>query len=109
MTVQEFIDENALKNFTAGDLAREITGCYISDLLSLAMSRVSPGDVWITVQGNVNIAAVAALTEPACILLVDGRTPDETAKQKAQEQGITMLGTELTAYEAACRLYEQSR
>ncbi|MBR5236814.1 MAG: hypothetical protein IKW06_05555 [Clostridia bacterium] len=108
MTVREFIEKNDLQIITEGDLEKEIDGCYIGDLLSLAMSRVEEGQVWITIQGNVNIAAVAALTDPACILLVDGRGIDEATKIKAQEQGINILGTALSAYEAACRLFQQS-
>jgi len=109
MTVQEFIEKNGLSVFSTGDTSVEISGCYIGDLLSLAMSRVVPDSVWMTVQGNVNIAAVAALCEPACILLVDGRVPDDETKEKAKEQGITILGTEEPAYEMACKLYEQCR
>jgi len=109
MTVQDFIEQNNLQVFTQGDIGEEISGCYIGDLLSLAMSRVVPGNVWMTVQGNVNIAAVSALCEPSCIVLVDGRVPDEETKAKGKEPGITILGTELPAYELACRLYEKSR
>ncbi len=108
MTVREFIEKNDLQIITEGNLEKEIDGCYIGDLLSLAMSRVEEGQVWITIQGNVNIAAVAALTDPACILLVDGRSVDEATKIKAQEQGINILGTALSAYEAACRIFQQS-
>ena len=97
MTVQDFIEKNQLQVITQGDLSKTVTGCYIGDLLSLAMSCVEAGQVWMTVQGNVNIAAVAALTEPACILLVEGRTAD------GDYEGA------LAAYEAACLLYEQSR
>lgn len=107
MTVLEFVNQNNLKIFTEGEMEQSITGCYICDLLSLAMGRVEFGHVWMTVQGNVNIVAVAALTEPACILLVEGRTPDEAAISKAKEQGVTILGTTCTAYEAACLLHEQ--
>ena len=109
MTVQDFINQNGLQIFTQGDTNREIHGCYIGDLLSLAMSRVSPDNVWMTVQGNVNIAAVATLCEPACILLVDGRVPDEETKLKAKEQDITILGSEESAYELTCKLYEGGR
>ncbi|MBE7048040.1 MAG: hypothetical protein E7393_01510 [Ruminococcaceae bacterium] len=109
MTVQEFIEKNNLEIISQGDLGQEITGCYIGDLLSLAMSRVEAGQVWMTVQGNVNIAAVAALTDPSCILLVEGRTADATAVQKAREQEVTVLKTDLPAYEAACLLFEQNQ
>ncbi|MBE7035034.1 MAG: hypothetical protein E7402_02785 [Ruminococcaceae bacterium] len=109
MTVQEFATNNGLEIVTQGDVSRTISGCYIGDLLSLAMSRVEEGQLWITIQGNVNIAAVAALTEPAAILLAEGRRADEETLLRASQQGITILYSDKTAYELACLLYEQSR
>lgn len=38
---------------------KEITGCYIGDLLSWVMGRANSGDMWITVMSNINIVAVA--------------------------------------------------
>lgn len=105
MTVREFVEKNQITYLTKGDLDREITGCYIGDLLSLAMSKTEEGQLWITIQGNVNIAAVAALTDLACIMVVDGRPIDADTKQKAEEQGITILSTDISAYEAACLLH----
>ena len=107
MTVKEFAEKNGMRFLSYGDGDLAISGCYIGDLLSLAMSRVEFGNAWLTVQGNVNIAGVAALTEPSCIILVEDRTLDENTEEKAKEQGINILSTELSAYEVACRLYEQ--
>lgn len=54
---------------------KEVSGCYIGDLLSLAMSKVASGNVWITIQTNINVAAVASLTDAACVIIADGITP----------------------------------
>lgn len=107
MTVREFAENNQLRIFSQGDMDRSIDGCYIGDLLSLVMSKAEEGQIWITVQGNVNIAAVAALADLSCILVAEGRSIDEDTEQKAKEQGITILGTEASAYEAACLLHKQ--
>ncbi len=84
----------------------EITGCYIGDLLSLAMSRVQEGNVWITVQTNINTAAVASLTEAACILLAEGLEPDANTAQKAAEEGICILSVDKGAYQLAVEMSE---
>ncbi len=107
MTVREFAETNNLKILTQGDLDKDITGCYIGDLLSLAMSRAEEGQLWITIQGNVNIAAVAVLADLACILVVEGRPIDADTEQKAKEQQVTILSSDLSAYEAACLLHSQ--
>ena len=107
VTVREFAEKNQLKVFTEGDMDRAIGGCYIGDLLSLVMSKAEEGQIWITIQGNVNIAAVAALADLACVLVAEGRPIDAETKLKATEQGITILGSEDSAYEVACLLHEQ--
>ncbi len=109
MTVQDFAEKNGMRFLSKGDTTQEITGCYIGDLLSLAMSRVESGYAWLTVQGNVNVVGVAALTEPSCIILVEDRVLDENAAEKAKEQNVNILSTECSAYELACRLFEQNK
>ena len=47
------------------------------------MSRVQAGDVWLTVMGNINAIAVAALSDAACIILTDAAALDEEAKEKS--------------------------
>lgn len=106
MTVSEIAKELNLKFYTCEDMAskREAHGCYIGDLLSFAMSKVEMNNVWITIQTNVNIVAVATLSEAACIIITDGCVPDKLAIEKANEQEMIILGGSITAYEAAAAL-----
>lgn len=80
---------------------REITKPFCCDLLSFAMSRLPKGAAWVTVMGNVNTLAVAALTDAACIILAEGASMDVAAKEKAVEQGVSVFSTQLPIYEAA--------
>lgn len=82
----------------------EIKGCYIGDLLSLAMSRVQKGNAWITIQTNINIAAVATLTEAGCIIICDGFLPDDNTKERAEEENIPIITSDKSAYELAAIL-----
>lgn len=84
----------------------EIVGCYIGDLLSLAMSRIEKGNIWITIQTNINIAAVATLTEAGGILLCDGFIPDKNTAERANNEGIPILTSSLSAYELAGKIME---
>lgn len=92
----------------AEGLSKEVTDCYIGDLLSLAMARVEEGTVWVTIQTNINIVAVASLAEAACIVIADGFLPDENTVEKANEVGIPVLTTDKTAYGVAKVLSELS-
>lgn len=79
----------------------EVTGCYIGDLLSLAMARVEEGTIWVTIQTNINVMAVASLQDAAGVVIADGFSPDENTAAKANEAGIPILKSEKSAYEIA--------
>jgi len=81
-----------------------ISGCYVCDLLSLAMSRVQSGFAWITVQTNVNIAAIAVLTEAACVIVAESMHIEDSVISKANDEGVTILRTDKSAYEAAVEI-----
>jgi len=85
---------------------REIAGGYCGDLLSDVMAHSNQGEVWMTIQSHQNIVAVAVLKELAAIVLVNGRAPDGDTTKKAEEEGIPILLSPLTAYQVCGQLYE---
>ena len=85
----------------SGSEKTEVSGCYIGDLLSLAMSKINSGEIWITIQTNINVIAVASLTDSGCIVICDGFNMDADALKKAQSEEISIIETGLCAYEAA--------
>jgi len=82
-----------------------VTGGYVSDLLSDVIGNSRPGDLWVTLQSHVNVVAVASMKDLAGIILVNNRQMDEDAIEKAKEEGIAVLVSELPAFEVAGRLY----
>ncbi len=84
----------------------DVTECYIGDMLSVVMSKAPEGAAWLTVQTNINITAVSALVGLACVVVVEGMEIDDATVKKAQEQEITILRTEKTAYELAVKISE---
>lgn len=106
MRVQDLIDAGNFKVLNQGEgLNREITVPYCCDLLSLAMGNMPAGSAWVTVMGNVNTLAVASLADAACIILAQGSTLDENALEKAKEQKITVLQTQMPIFDAALTVY----
>lgn len=83
----------------SGNENRELDGCYIGDLLSLAMSKVEKNNVWITIQSNINIVAVASLTEAGCIIICEGFDPDEGVILRAKNEDIAIAKSPLSAFE----------
>lgn len=84
--------------------ARQIKGIFTGDLLSWAMGRAKEGDAWFTVMGNVNAVAVACLADCACIVLCHGAVLDDTARQRAAENAVQVLATDLPEFEAGLAL-----
>ncbi len=89
-----------------GGLNREVTCGYASDLLSYAMAKARTGCVWVTLQGHVNVVAVASLADAAGIIITEGLEPDADTIEKANEEGIPILTTELTTFTVVGRMFE---
>ncbi len=90
--------------FGSALLERPVSGGYCGDLLSDVLANAPGGSIWITVQMHPNIAAVASLKELSGILLVNGRKPQPETMEKAEEEGIPIIGSRLPAFELAARL-----
>lgn len=101
MKISEMIEKLDLTLVTKEPSDREITGCYIGDLLSWVMGKANSGDVWITIMNNINIVAVASLTDVACILLCECVSVSPEIIEKANSEGITILSSDKTAFAIA--------
>jgi len=104
MTVREMAEKLSLTQISVGDADRAFDGVYIGDLLSWVMGRAESGNVWITIMSNINIVAVATLADVACIVLAEGVTLDDNVRTTAEQKGVNIYTTEMTAYEIAARL-----
>jgi len=90
----------------SGNTEREVSGGYSSDLLSDVIANAQKDNIWITLQTHLNIVAVANLKELAGIILVNGRQPEESTLNKAKQENIPILLTELPTFEIIGKLYE---
>lgn len=106
MNVTQAVEKLNLKILVEGDMERDITDCYIGDLLSWVMGRAGEDSIWLTVMGNINAVAVATLADVSCIVLVENATLDDDAKKKAEIHGVTILQSEENSYNLATKIYE---
>lgn len=107
MNIIEFANKLNLNILVEGDdMNREITDCYIGDLLSWVMGRAPEDSAWLTVMGNINSIAVATLADVSCIVLTENAALDANAKAKAEMHGVAILSTEENSYHTATKLYE---
>ena len=105
MTVKEVAEKLGFSILT-GNGEREITGFYACDLLSWVISHAKNGDMWVTVMNNINILAVASLVDVACIVIPEGVEIYDNLAERANEKGITILATELSAADAVIKTHD---
>lgn len=87
--------------------AREVSSGYTCDLLSWVMAHGREGMAWITVQTHMNVIAVATLHDMACVIIPEGIKVEADVIEKADEEGICVLASPLTAYEISGRMHDQ--
>lgn len=107
MQVSEFVKLSGSRVLTGEYEDREIVCGYTCDLLSHVMGKGQADMAWITVQAHMNVIAVAALLDFACVIIPEGLPVDETIVKKAASEDIIMLSSDLTAYELVKLLADQ--
>jgi hypothetical protein len=90
----------------AGNLDQDVTGGYVSDLLSDVLAHAEDGVLWVTLHIHQNIVAVASHKGLCGIVLVQGRQPEKDTVAKAEEENIPVLVSSLSAFELVGRLYK---
>ena len=106
MNLTELIPKlNLTVRSAKGNLEREVTGGYASDLLSDVLAHGKEGDLWITLQIHQNIVAVASMKNLAGIVLVNGREPEQETIEKAEAEDIVIMVSDLPTFELVGRLY----
>ncbi|MFC2157594.1 serine kinase [Acidobacteriota bacterium] len=107
MKLKDIVERLNLKVLSGPEnLETEVTGGYTSDLLSDVIGNTKENHLWITLQTHHNIIAVAKLKDLAGIILVNNREPDNDTLDKAREENIPLLQTEMMAFIISGQLYE---
>ena len=108
MTLQEIIAALQLEPFTQPRdyAAISPTSGYVSDLLSCVMAGAKQAGVWVTLQAHTNIVAVAALLDLAAVIITEDARPDPLTIEKANAEGVILLGTKMPSYIVVGKLWE---
>ncbi|MDR3225097.1 MAG: hypothetical protein LBT52_02230 [Clostridiales Family XIII bacterium] len=86
---------------------REITSVYCGDLLSHVMGSAPEGAAWVTVMSNINVIAVASLTDVSCVVMASGSLPGDDVISRADEQGILLFVSADQIFETALQINER--
>ena len=105
MKLKELIDKFELTALTNIE-DKEISGVYISDMLSDVMSSAKSGSLWMTVQTHKNIVSAANLIDLSAIIITHGKkVPDDTI-ELANRFYVNILNSPLPPYELATKFIE---
>ena len=61
---------------------------------------------WVTVRAHMNVIAVAALLDFACVIIPEKLPVEAPIVEKAKEEGIVIFSSDKTAYELVALLHE---
>ena len=103
MTVCEIRDALGLTPLHEAE-EREVSGGYCGDLLSWVMGRAQQDNAWITIMSNMNIVAVASLSDVSAVILAEGVTLEQTVIDTAAAKGVNILSSDKGTFEIAAMI-----
>ncbi len=105
MKVKELADRLELESATKV-FDRDVTGVYISDMVSDVIANAKAGDLLVTVQIHNNVVAAANLVDLCGIVVTQGKAPTDDVVRMSEKAEIPIYTTELNRWQMATRLYE---
>jgi predicted transcriptional regulator len=105
MKLAELAEKLELKGITKS-FDKEITGVYISDMVSDVIANAKPGNLLVTVQIHNNVIAAANLVDISGIVVTQGKLPAEDVVRMAERAEIPIYSTDLNRWQVATKLYE---
>ena len=85
---------------------REISSAFCSDLMSDVLAFVNEDTVLITGLMNPHVIRTSEMLDLKCILFVRGKQPTQEILDAAEEMGIVVLSTGLSAFTTCGLLYD---
>lgn len=106
MKLHEIAEKLELKALTKDLYDKDVTGVYISDMVSDVIANAHAGSLLVTAQIHNNVIAAANLVDLAAIIVAQGKTPTEDVVKMADKAELAVFATPLSRWQVATRLYE---
>lgn len=103
MTTTELAEKLMLKTLNSG-AEREISSCYIGDLLSQVLGSCGDGDAWITVQSSMNVVAVAQMVDAACVIIAESMPVSDEVIKKANDEELPVFSSSKNSFTLALEI-----
>ena len=105
MKLQELAEKLELKNQTKV-FDKDISGVYISDMVSDVIANAKAGNVLVTVQIHNNVIAAANLVDISGVIVTQGKVPTDEVIKMAEKAEIPIYTTDMNRWQVATRMYE---
>ena len=104
MTTNELVEQLGLKPLSEFD-DREVSGVFVSDMVSDVMAGAKSGNLWLTVQTHKSIVPAANLVDVSAIIITSEKQVPQETTDLASKFNIAILSTELPTFELVGKLY----
>ena len=104
MTTQDVIEKIGLKPLSKFE-HREISGVFVSDMLSDVMAGAKSGNLWVTVQTHKSVVPAANLIDVSAVIVTSGKSVPQETVDLATKHNIAVLATDLPSFELIGKLY----
>ena len=104
MTAAKLAEQLHFTPIAVSEPDREVTGGYAGDLLSWVMGRAQSGDAWVTIMSNINVAAVAALTDVSLVVLAENVALDAGVAEQFEKRGLNIYSSPLPTFELCAQI-----
>ena len=105
MKLKEIIEKLSLVVLTKLE-DKEVSGVFISDMLSDVMSSAEAGNLWLTVQTHKNVVSAANLIDIAAVIITNGKEVPEDTVELANRFHVIILSSPLSSFPLASKLVE---
>ena len=107
MTIADMVKVLNAKVLRGGDkLDTPVYTACCSDLMSDVLSFVDEKTVLITGLTNPHVIRTSEMLDLKCLVFVRGKVPTADILDSAEEQGLVVITTKLTAFSACGLLYD---
>lgn len=105
MKLQELAEKLELKSQTKV-FDKDISGVYISDMVSDVIANAKAGNVLVTVQIHNNVIAAANLVDICGVIVTQGKMPTEEVVKMAEKAEISIYTSNMNRWQIATKMYE---
>jgi hypothetical protein len=106
MKLSELLQKTGLKLITELE-DKEVTGVFISDMLSDVMTNAKPGNLWLTVQTHKNTISAANLVDVSAILVTHGKEIPAETTALANRFKVNIVSCEEATFDLVRKLVAQ--